>query len=225
VSYKIVPKHSPYVSQSSINLFSQLVWNPDNSFNDRLIDLNCSTQFKNTAELIAKITNEDSRLPVYTAFTDYAPLPPAKYVFTNGSVQFSTDKRKKFMFTSSVGAGQFYNGKALTLSAGFSYRLTPIGVFGLKFERNDLQFPAPYNQNLLYLINSKTELSFTKNLIWTTFLQYNTQAKNFNINSRLQWRYKPMSDLFIVFTDNHGTLPFVKQNRALVLKMNYWFNL
>lgn len=225
VSYKIVPKQSQYVSQSSINVFSQLVWNPDNSFNDRLIDLNCSTQFKNTAELIAKITNEDSRLPVYTAFTDYAPLPPAKYVFTNGSVQFSTDKRKKFMFTSSVGAGQFYNGKALTLSAGFSYRLTPIGVFGLKFERNDLQFPAPYNQNLLYLINSKTELSFTKNLIWTTFLQYNTQAKNFNINSRLQWRYKPMSDLFIVFTDNHGTLPFVKQNRALVLKMNYWFNL
>ena len=113
----------------------------------------------------------------------------------------------------------------MTYNIGFSYRATPIGVFGLKFERNDLQFPAPYNRNLLYLINSKTEISFNRNLIWTTFLQYNTQANNFNINSRLQWRYKPMSDLFIVFTDNHGTLPFTKKNRALVLKMNYWFNL
>jgi hypothetical protein len=111
--------------------------------------------------------------------------------------------------------------KLITYLLGFM----PLFLFGLRLERYDLQFPEPHNQSLLYLINNKTEFSFTKNLIWTTFLQYNTQADNFNINSRLQWRYKPMSDIFIVYTDNYAVRPFMKKNRALVVKMNYWFNL
>jgi hypothetical protein len=62
-----------------------------------------------------------------------------------------------------------------------------------------------------------------KNIWWTTFVQYNNQADNFNINSRLQWRFRPMSDLFVVYTDNYGVnVPGVK-NRALVAKANYWF--
>jgi hypothetical protein len=225
LGYKYVPKNSSRLAQSDLQIYSQFVWNPDNSFNDRLLDIKNTFMFKNTSELSFRLDNEDSRLPVYTSFTDYSPLPPSQYVFTNGTVAYNTDKRKNLVFTGRLTAGGFYNGKQLGMSAGFTYRLTPLGIFGLRFDRYDLQLPNPYKNSLLYLINGKTELSFTKNLIWTTFLQYNTQANNFNINSRLQWRYKPMSDLFIVFTDNHGTLPFVKKNRALVLKMNYWFNL
>lgn len=225
LGYKYIPKNSSKLGQNDLQVFMQLVWNPDNSFNNRLLNISNTFQFKNTTELKLSITNEDSRLPVHTAFTDYTPLPPAQYVFTNFNITYSTDKRKKLMFKTSFAAGEFYNGKQLSMTAGFNYRYTPFGVFGLRFERYDLQFPEPYKTSLLYLINGKAEISFNKNLIWTTFLQYNTQANNFNVNSRLQWRYKPMSDLFIVFTDNHGTLPFERQNRALVLKMNYWFNL
>ena len=64
-------------------------------------------------------------------------------------------------------------------------------------------------------------------LFWTTFFQYNTQSDNFNINSRLQWRFAPMSDLFIVYTDNYLSTPFlqVNRNRGIVLKLNYWLTL
>ncbi|MEY3421240.1 MAG: hypothetical protein RIR48_1529, partial [Bacteroidota bacterium] len=56
--------------------------------------------------------------------------------------------------------------------------------------------------------------------------QWNSQADNFNINSRLQWRYRPMSDLFIVYSDNYFTdVAFVNKNRAVVLKVNYWLNI
>lgn len=54
----------------------------------------------------------------------------------------------------------------------------------------------------------------------------NTQINNFNINSRLQWRYLPMSDLFIVYTDNYYSDPFMKnKNRGIVFKLNYWLTL
>jgi hypothetical protein len=64
---------------------------------------------------------------------------------------------------------------------------------------------------------------FAKNIWWTTFLQYNTQADNFNINSRFQWRFRPMSDLFIVYTDNSGVENLGVKNRAMTMKLSYWF--
>jgi hypothetical protein len=75
----------------------------------------------------------------------------------------------------------------------------------------------------LLAITPRLELFFNKNLNWTTFLQYNTQADNFNINSRLQWRYRPMSDLFLVYTDNYTVNIWGVKNRAIVAKLNYWF--
>ncbi len=52
-----------------------------------------------------------------------------------------------------------------------------------------------------------------------------------NINSRLQWRFKPVSDLFIVYTDNYYYSfdqphdNFMPKNRSLVVKLTYWLNL
>jgi len=41
----------------------------------------------------------------------------------------------------------------------------------------------------------------------------------------LQWRYKPASDLFLVYTDNYFPAPISVRNRAVVLKFTYWWNL
>lgn len=89
---------------------------------------------------------------------------------------------------------------------------------------NKVDLPDNYGQRTLHLIGPQTEVSFSRDLNWTTFLQYNTQAENFNINSRIQWRFAPMSDLFIVYNDNYDTGDFQIQNRGLVVKMSYWIN-
>ncbi|MEJ2003640.1 MAG: hydrolase, partial [Cyclobacteriaceae bacterium] len=89
---------------------------------------------------------------------------------------------------------------------------------------NFLRLPEPYGSADLSLISFRSEINFSTQLFWTTFLQYNTQQDNFNINSRLQWRFAPMSDVFLVLTDNYAASPFLKinRNRAVVLKVNYW---
>ncbi len=59
---------------------------------------------------------------------------------------------------------------------------------------------------------------------------------NVNTNIRFQWRYQPVSDLYIVYTDNYYAneatddqqrvvSTFQPKNRALVLKLTYWLNL
>ena len=74
------------------------------------------------------------------------------------------------------------------------------------------------------LLSPRIYLTFTKKVFFTTFVQYNTQINNVNINARFQYRFKPMSDLFIVYTDNYNSNIFGIKNRAVVVKLVYWFN-
>jgi hypothetical protein len=45
------------------------------------------------------------------------------------------------------------------------------------------------------------------------------------LNARFQWRYKPASDFFVVYTENYLPQHLASKNRALVFKLTYWFNL
>ena len=101
----------------------------------------------------------------------------------------------------------------------------PLGNFSLNVSYNDVVFPEGFGNSRLLLIGPRAEFTFNRSLFWTTFLQYNTQSENFNVNSRLQWRFAPMSDVFLVFTDNMTTTDFSQKNWGIVLKMNYWLAL
>jgi hypothetical protein len=112
------------------------------------------------------------------------------------------------------------------IGAGIIWRNQPHLTLSLNAEVDKIQLPKVYGNNNLILIAPKLEYNFNTKLFWTTFVQFNTQQNNFNINSRLQYRYKPMSDFFLVYTDNYFTDPVIKnKNRALIFKFNYWFNL
>ena len=95
-------------------------------------------------------------------------------------------------------------------------------VLDVELEYNKIRFPDDHGEEEIWAISPRIEINFHRNLFWTTFLQYNTQADNFNINSRLQWRFAPMSDLFLVFTENYAVEFFGAKNQAFVLKLNYW---
>ena len=63
------------------------------------------------------------------------------------------------------------------------------------------EFTEEMNNNLM-----NNELpAIDVNLITANANTHNNQINNMNINTRFQWRYAPVSDLFIVYTDNYFT--------------------
>jgi len=145
---------------------------------------------------------------------------------TEFNVQFNTDLRKLLNTQMFIVYGQFYNGTKLTYRGSLSYRAQPWGNFTLGLERNDIWLPDLYGDLHFTLATARLDINFATNLFWTTFLQYNTQRDNFNINSRFQWRFAPMSDLFFVYTDNYAIEDFFgPKSRSFVLKFNYWLTL
>ena len=223
-------QYTIYVKDKKINrhefgLENFIVWNPDNTLNEANLNLSYNINFSNTAELNFGMDYQKVNLKYHTQFTDDAPLPPGAYAFTQFKAERISDKRKLFSYEAAIRAGKFYNGNYQQFTAVLNYRNQPHLNLSVDFEYNKLKFPAPYGNANLFLIAPKVEWGFNTKLFWTTYLQYNTQANNVNINSRLQWRYKPMSDLFLVYTDNYYSDPLFKnKSRALVFKLNYWLN-
>ena len=82
----------------------------------------------------------------------------------------------------------------------------------------------PFERTKFWLVGPKIDITFTDKIFWSTFVQYNEQIENMNINSRFQWRYQPVSDIYIVYIDNYFTGNWKSRNRALVLKITYWLN-
>jgi hypothetical protein len=152
-------------------------------------------------------------------------IPAGDYEYTSFSFSYSSDVRKKLNGSASFQHGSYYNGTRSTVRGNLSFRKQPWGIFGMAFSQNIIELPEPFEAATITLVGPKIELSFTKTLFWTTFLQYNTQADNFNINTRFQWRLRPMSDLYFVYTDNYDPLNIAITNRAVVLKLIYWLNL
>ena len=223
--YKIFPKKGRLI-QIEFNLKNSLTLNPDNSLNEFTLDPGFAFDSKNTSTIDFGLTHNRTILLFPTAFTDATPLPAATYNYNQVWIRLRSDNRKKLSAVGGIRNGSFYNGKLTQVSAGLTFRHEPKLVIDLSCEYNRISFPLPYGKDNLFLLSSRFEFSFSNSMFWTTFIQYNTQANNININSRFQWRYKPSSDFFLVYTDNYYSDPIFKnKSRALVFKLNYWLNL
>lgn len=140
-------------------------------------------------------------------------------------LEFTSPPQKLFTFNASTRLGGYYYGGTRTnFSGDVSYRMQPYAIFSLGMSYNDIRMPAPWNRTQLWLLNTRIDLTLTNKLYFTSFVQYNNQLNNVNINTRVQWRYKPASDLYLVYTDNYLPYPFAVKNRAVVLKFTYWWN-
>ncbi|WP_460975122.1 carbohydrate binding family 9 domain-containing protein [Spirosoma knui] len=150
--------------------------------------------------------------------------------------QFTSKPQSLFTyaFTSRYG-GYYTNGTRLNLTADIGYRFQPYVSLAASANYNDIRLPQPWGRTTFWLVGPRFDLTMTNTLYLTTFVQYNEQQNNMNVNARIQWRYKPASDFFLVYTDNY--LPnsaqigqdvpglFSVKNRALVLKWTYWWNI
>lgn len=226
VSYRMFPKRGNVLSHGPRLYFSWYWDNVSWQSNERQSVAGYRVRWKNRSEL--NVGFEDWYVflqnpfdPSRSGATPLADSTGYRYQFVGAD--YRSDFRKKLNFRAYSNYGGYFNGSKLTYGGEINYRVQPWGIFSLSFQQNNIAL-ADTNVSLT-LISPRFEFSFTRSLFFTTFLQFNTQTQNFNINARMQWRFKPMSDLFIVLTDNYFTEEFGVRNRSLVVKLNYWFSL
>ncbi len=234
------PKQSPIATTNlgaeinytfSPSIFENYFKGDFGKLTDRTITIDYNANFLNTSSFGISASRVFQKLP-----EDFNPLFPRgktsyrtgnQFEWTEFNVQYNSNTRKVLNYSAESTLGQFYSGTRQSYRATISYRYQPYGSVALTTDYNVLQLGEPYGSTEFLLIRPRLDLTFTSKVFFTSVLQFNTRFDSYNLNARLQWRFRPASDFFVVY--NHVESKFPADARtnvqALVIKFTYWLNL
>jgi len=224
-----------WINDVGLRLSSNVWWQPGLGRTDHEYSVGLSTQFANTSRINFEINHEYVYL--FDEFdptgTDSEPLLiDTDYNFVNLRANFRSDNRKSFAYNFRTFLGSYFNGNRFNLGGSVTLRYQPKGAISIDYNYNTFDMPHLDERKSTFLIGPRVDYTFSRALFFSTFLQYNTQSQNTNINSRLQWRFAPVSDFFLVYTDNYlsgaiepgDRFSWNIKNRSIVAKLTYWIN-
>jgi hypothetical protein len=226
VSYKFLPPSGALISHGP-HIALDLYRDSDFEQNERQIQLGYSIEWQSRDSLSIDFRDYFVRLqaPFDPTNTGGEKLAAGSaFDWRDIGATYGSDTRELFNYRAGTRYGSYYNGTRWNVNGELYWRVQPISNLAMTASYDRISLPAPYKSADLALIGPRLDLTFTDRLFLTTYVQYNNQIDNLNVNVRLQWRFAPVSDLFVVYSDNSYPGDFRNKNRGLVVKASYWFN-
>ncbi len=212
-------------------------WIPELGKTDQDIATGFNMEFTNNSRLTIELGRKYIYLfgdfdPTGTSSTPLPEDSEYSYYFLMGN--YNSDRSKRLSVRFSPYVGQYFNGMRYGARGSVNYRVEPYGSVSLSYNYNLFDMPYLNENKQTLLLGPRFDISFTKKVFLTAFFQYNSQSQNTNINTRLQWRFAPVSDFFLVYADNYFSgnpddpsdrFAFDLRNRSIVAKVTYWLNM
>ncbi len=227
IGHLFFPKASKVLSHGP-RLNANYYFNENFGRTDNTSFLQYFVNFRNRSDLMVFVSDDYVKL--------LAPFDPTRLGIAQLDIgtehqwnavgwEYIAKPQSLFTYTLAGRLGGYYlDGSRTSLTAELGYRFQPYVGLSANLNYNRIRLPEPWNTNQFWLIGSEIDVTFSNKLFFANLFQYNEQTKNFNLNSRFQWRYSPASDLFLVYTNNYFIEPFEGRNWGLTLKFTYWFN-
>lgn len=217
------------LSQHTIGAMALYFWNPDFKRTDHQYSLYWNSVLKDQSTLEFQANNNYVfLLHDFDPTRSLGSIPLSGnqgYYFNQVVANYQSNQAKLLTGNAQVIAGEFYNGFNTSVTGGLSFRIQPWVLTNLNMSYNLIRLPYPHPDADLWLLSPKLDITFSKSLFWSTLVQYSSQWENLGINSRLQWRFAPLSDLYLVYNDNYYTSTYAPRFRSINLKITYWLNL
>jgi hypothetical protein len=227
VRYRMFPG-TPKLVSHGVEIGTSTYWDGTGRLSDSETFLSYEFQFLNQSELGLWASNDYLRLldPFDPTNSGGEELEAgSEFQWNAFGLYYQSTQVRPYTFGFRTRYGGYFNGTRANLSGQIEYRWQPYASLSMDFSYNDISLPEPYTSTSFWLLSPRLDLTFTNNIFLTTFVQYNEQIDNINLNARFQWRFKPASDIFLVYTDNYWPQSLDVKSRAVVLKFTYWYNI
>ncbi|WP_422080133.1 DUF5916 domain-containing protein [Ulvibacterium sp.] len=199
---------------------SDIYWDEDGTLQQSTSFYNTALFFKELSAVYVNLYHDYVNLKyAFDALGNGNALAPDAYRFFRARVGYNSARNRNFVYRVFAQYGQFYDGLNTSVGATLNYRLLPFANLLVNYQLDDLDLNE-LGRETFHLAQFTGEVFFTNRLNWTTYVQYSTQNDNLNINSRLQWEYKPLSYVYIVLTDNFNE-QLARTNWGVAVKVNY----
>ncbi|MCP1386500.1 DUF5916 domain-containing protein [Runella salmonicolor] len=222
--YNFFPKNNALINRVGIKAATNIVYdNGERRVFDRETDLALYLKFQSTAYLRFYYAFNSIYLfePFDPTNTKSKKLPVGQYNYNQYKIKYESNPRNTWSTQAYLKIGQYFNGRITAVSGEVKYRMQPHGFVGLDYGVSFIRLPEPYASRTLLLVGPSFDWAFNQSIFLKTVVQYNTQINNLNTNIRFQWRFRPVSDFYVVYTDNYTERLNIK-SRGLIFKLSYW---
>ncbi|WP_442267493.1 DUF5916 domain-containing protein [Tenacibaculum sp. ZS6-P6] len=198
-------------------------WNEKGEITQSLTFVNQALFFRNTASVFVDFSHQYVDLQYgFDPLNNGNSIQPDEYSFGALQLGYNSPFNKQVSYSVGVQYGDYYQGTRTRFYTFSTFRLLPFAKIGADYEINYLNLKE-LGIKPFHLARFTGEVFFNNRLNWTTYIQYNTQQNNFNVNSRVQWEYKPLSYFYFVITDNFNQY-ISRNNWGISLKINHRFD-
>lgn len=186
----------PYVEADYIgDLASQL--------DTRSLSAGLEVHFQPDGLLTMEVSDQFDRLE--TPFTIFPGqrIPVGPYGWREGRIEYQSGQGRPVYGTVRLAGGEFYDGTRRTVGGSLTWRPRYDLVLETGLQRNDVARPG--GGFVADLASLRLRYARSTRLFGSAFVQYNTQARAFVTNARVNFRYRPLSDVFLVYTERRNT--------------------
>ena len=129
-------------------------------------------------------------------------IPSGDYRYSAWTLGVETAERRRWVASLEASRGGFYDGDLTRLEGELTLKPSPYVLVSLGGEWSRGTLPA--GRFTAKVLAFRLELNFSPNLGWSSLVQYDSDSRELGLQSRVRWRIRPGSDLFVVF--NRGWL-------------------
>jgi hypothetical protein len=172
-----------------------------NDLDTRAIDTGIDVEFHSGATF--KAYREQSHEILRKDFVPYPNrgIPAGDYKYTFYHVDYTHNTSRILSPSFQFEKGEYYNGDRTKWGGGITFHPNARFSFTTSIERNNVTLDSgTYGINLMLW---RVNYSFTTRMFLDALIQYNSLTGLISSNIRFNLIHHPLSDLFIVYNDNH----------------------
>ena len=143
------------------------------------------------------------------------------YSWREATAGYTTSAARALSGNARVTAGDFYDGSRTSVAIGTAWRPRYDVYVETSLQRNQVDLPrGSFDADVASL---RVRYSWSTALFGSAFVQYNAQSKQLVTNARINLRYAPMSDVFLVYTERRNQSMGLTNERSIAIKATRLF--
>ena len=220
------PQSISWIRRFNLNASTDWLWSKrGGELETRQHRAQFATELENSDQISFSVSNEFEQLYYTFPISQDVDLRAGNYDFTSFRTSYSFGQQRPVSGTLSLRTGEFWSGNNTSL--GFNrgrIEMTPQLSFEPSYSVNWVTMPE--GDFTTHLGRVRFTYTFTPRMYLSGLGQYNSSLNTFSTNLRFRWEWSPGSEVFLVYTEDLSTDPFVPnrmtelRNRGLVIKIN-----
>ena len=161
-------------------------------------------EFNNSDRFTTEVNNNYELLLERFPVARDVVIPAGSYRFMDVTTSYTFGPQRPVSGVLSFARGEFYDGDITTLSfSGARVSVLKQLSFEPRVSVNHVELPV--GTFTTKLVGSRADYGFSPRMFASALLQYSSSDRTFSSNLRFRWEYRPGSEFFLVWTDEHDT--------------------